>query len=109
MRPLCLAVLLFRATINGYMFANMPMMAMKKGERVRWYVVTLGEGINLHNPHWRGNDVLKNGRRTDVNAICPAMMETVDMIPDDPGIWMHHCHFDEHMLTGMTARYEVLP
>ena len=99
----------FRATVNGYMFGNMPMMTMKKGERVRWYVVTLGEGANLHTPHWHGNTVLDGGRRTDVIFIGPAQMETVDMVPDDPGIWMYHCHFDEHMAAGMVARYEVLP
>ncbi len=97
----------FKASINGYMYANMPLMTMKKGERVRWYVVTLGEGVNLHTPHWHGNVVLHAGRRTDVIAISPANMETVDMVPDDVGKWMYHCHFDEHMQSGMMAMYEV--
>jgi FtsP/CotA-like multicopper oxidase with cupredoxin domain len=99
----------FRATVNGYSFANGPVMTMKKGERVRWYVVTLGEGLNLHTPHWHGNTVLDNGHRTDVIFIGPAQMETVDMIPDNPGIWMLHCHFDEHMQGGMEALYKVEP
>jgi FtsP/CotA-like multicopper oxidase with cupredoxin domain len=99
----------FRSSINGYMFANAPMMTMKKGERVRWYVVTIGEGLNIHTPHWHGNVVLQGGHRTDVILIGPAQMETVDMLPDDPGIWMLHCHFDEHMQAGMMARYQVLP
>jgi manganese oxidase len=99
----------FRATINGYMFANGPLMTMKKGERVRWYVVTLGEAANLHTPHWHGNVVLDGGKRTDVIFIGPAQMQTVDMVPDDPGIWMYHCHFDEHMKAGMMALYKVEP
>jgi manganese oxidase len=99
----------FRSSINGFMYANLPMMTMKKGERVRWYVVTVGEGLNLHTPHWHGNVVLQGGKRTDVIFIGPAQMETVDMIPDDPGIWMYHCHFDEHMQAGMMARYQVEP
>jgi FtsP/CotA-like multicopper oxidase with cupredoxin domain len=99
----------FRSTINGLMFANMPIMTMKKGERVRWYVLTMGEFGNIHTPHWHGNVVLHDGRRTDVILIGPAQMETVDMIPDDPGTWMYHCHVDEHMLTGMTALYRVEP
>ena len=86
------------------------MMTMKKGERVRWYVVTLGEGLNCSTPHWHGNTVLDGGRRTDVIFfIGPAAWETVDMVPYDPGIWMYHCHFDEHMAAGMVARYQVLP
>jgi FtsP/CotA-like multicopper oxidase with cupredoxin domain len=82
---------------------------MKKGERVRWYVVTMGEGFNIHTPHWHGNTVLNGGHRTDVIFVSPAQMDTVDMLPDDPGIWMYHCHIDEHMEAGMTALYQVLP
>jgi len=99
----------FKATINGYIYGNMPMMTMKKGERVRWYLVTIGEGFNIHTPHWHGNVVLDRGRRTDVVAISPAQMLTVDMVPDDPGIWMYHCHIDDHMDAGMVALYKVEP
>ena len=98
----------FRSSINGYMFANGPVMTMKKGERVRWYVVTIGEG-QIHTPHWHGNVVLQGGKRTDVIFIGSAQMETVDMVPDDPGTWMYHCHFDEHMNAGMMALYKVEP
>lgn len=99
----------FKATINGYMFANNPLMTMKKGERVRWYVVTVGEGVNLHTPHWHGNVVLSDGKRTDVVLLMPAQMLTVDMVPDDPGTWLFHCHFSEHMDAGMVAMYKVEP
>ena len=53
--------------------------------------------------------VLDGGKRTDVIFIGPAQMETVDMVPDDPGTWMYHCHFDEHMKAGMMALYKVEP
>lgn len=99
----------FRSSINGFMFANMPIMTMKKGERVRWYVVTIGEFGNVHTPHWHGNVVMEGGHRTDVISINPAQMQTVDMIPDDPGTWMYHCHIDEHMEAGMAALYKVEP
>jgi hypothetical protein len=98
-----------RHTINGYMFGNMPLMTMKKGERVRWYLVTLGDSNNFHTPHWHGNTVELNGHRTDVVALSPAQMETVDMVPDNPGIWMFHCHISDHMAGGMMTRYQVLP
>ena len=98
-----------KSSINGYMYGNMPMMVMKKGERVRWYLVTMGTGINFHTPHWHGNTVLDHGARTDLLAISPAQMETVDMVPDDPGIWLYHCHVSDHMDAGMVARYKVLP
>lgn len=98
-----------RAAINGMQYANLPMMTMKKGEHVRWYLVTIGFGFNFHTPHWHGNVVLDGGRRTDVLALSPAQMLTVDMVPDDPGIWLFHCHVSDHMDGGMVARYQVLP
>jgi FtsP/CotA-like multicopper oxidase with cupredoxin domain len=36
-------------------------------------------------------------------------MGTVDMVPDDPAVWMYHCHVDEHMQAGMMALYKVGP
>jgi hephaestin len=36
-------------------------------------------------------------------------MQVVDMIPDDPGTWMFHCHVDVHMEAGMETPYRVLP
>lgn len=98
-----------RNTINGYMYGSMSMMTMQKGQRVRWYLATLGDVNNFHTPHWHGNDVLHDGHRTDVVALSPAQMETVDMIPDNPGIWLFHCHISDHMMAGMITRYEVKP
>jgi manganese oxidase len=98
-----------RVTINGYLFGNMPMMTMHKGEHVRWYLISLGNGFNFHTPHWHGNVVTLNGSRTDVVLLSPAQMVTADMVPDNIGTWMYHCHVSEHMMAGMTALYRVLP
>ncbi len=97
----------FRSTINGYQFADGPLMTMKVGDRVRWYVLSLGEGLNFHTPHWHGNTLLWNGQRTDVFNLGPASMMTADMTPDDPGTWLLHCHVSEHMEQGMVAKYKV--
>jgi hephaestin len=98
-----------RATINGYLFGNMPMMTMHKGEHVRWYLVSLGNGFNFHTPHWHGNVVTVNGSRTDVLFLSPAQMITADMVPDNVGTWMYHCHVSDHMEAGMMTMYQVLP
>ncbi len=95
--------------VNGFVFGNLPLMQMTEGERVRWYLVGLGTEVDLHTPHWHGNTVLWNGHRTDVLSLQPAVMLTADMVPDSPGIWMYHCHVDDHLDAGMTGRYEVLP
>lgn len=96
-------------SINGFIYGNMPLMTMQQGDRVRWYVATLGDFNNVHTPHWHGNTVLVAGQRTDVLNVGPAQMITADMRPDAPGIWLYHCHISDHMLAGMVARYEVKP
>jgi len=96
-----------KATINGYIYGNTPGMTMKKGERVRWYLIGMGEFFSIHTPHWHGNVVVQDGKRTDVVALSPAQMVTVDMLADNPGTWMYHCHIDDHMDAGMVALYRV--
>jgi hephaestin len=98
-----------KATINGYLYSNGPLMTMHKGDHVRWYVMTMGMGFNVHTPHWHGNVVKFQGRYMDVlPAMGPAQALTADMIPDMAGTWMFHCHLDEHMKGGMQTLYEVL-
>lgn len=98
-----------KATINGYMFSNGPMITMRKGEHVRWYLMTMGNGFNFHTPHWHGNLVNVRGQYLDVlPTIGPAQFVTADMIPDMAGTWMFHCHVDDHMKGGMQTMYRVL-
>jgi manganese oxidase len=95
-------------SINGYVFGNQPLMTMHKGDHVRWYVMSMGTEVDLHTPHWHGNTVLVNGMRMDVLSLLPASMIVADMVPDDPGIWLFHCHVDDHIRAGMLTRYRVL-
>ncbi len=94
-------------SINGYVFGSMPMPEMKVGEHVRWYLIGLGTEADLHTPHWHGNTVVVGGHRIDTASLLPATTVVADMVPDDPGIWMFHCHVNDHITAGMTARYEV--
>lgn len=95
-------------TINGFIYGNLPMPRMKVGEHVRWYLVALGGEKDLHTPHWHGNTVLQDGHRTDVVELLPASMKVADMLADNPGIWMYHCHVNDHIRAGMAARYEIV-
>ena len=78
------------------------------GQRVRWYTFTLGTEVDLHTPHWHGNTVDTNGMRSDMIQLQPGMMMVSDMVPDDPGTWLFHCHVNDHILAGMQARYRVV-
>jgi manganese oxidase len=95
--------------INGFVYGNGPMMTMRLGQRVRWYVMSIGNEVDVHTPHWHGNTVIAGGMRTDTISLLPAAMVVADMVPDNPGIWLFHCHVSDHITAGMQARYQVLP
>jgi manganese oxidase len=95
-------------SINGYVFGNEPMISMHKGEHVRWYVMSMGTEVDLHTPHWHGNTVDVNGMRMDVLNLLPASMIVADMVPDDVGTWLFHCHVNDHIRAGMLTRYRVV-
>jgi manganese oxidase len=82
---------------------------MRLGERVRWYMLGMGTEVDLHTPHWHGQTLLWAGMRTDISELLPASMKVLDMVPDDPGIWLFHCHVNDHIDAGMVARFEVTP
>ena len=78
--------------INGFIFGNLPGLTMKQGDKVRWYLLGMGNEIDLHTPHWHGETVTDGKRNTDVIELLPGSMATVDMLADNPGTWMFHCH-----------------
>jgi hephaestin len=96
-----------RETINGFSFGNGPMLTFKKGERVRWYIMS-STNFEIHAPHWHGNVVTSMHMRTDVLALLPMGMIVADMVPDNPGVWLFHCHIGPHLNGGMSTRYTVL-
>lgn len=93
--------------INGYIFGNLPGLYMKTGDKVRWYLLAMGNEIDLHTPHWHGETVTYESRHTDVVELLPGSMRTADMVADNPGTWMFHCHVDDHMEAGMMAVYTI--
>lgn len=99
----------FKFSVNGYLYGNGPVITMKQGQRVRWYLLDVGDVVNFHTPHWLGNLVTYHHTRTDIFSMLPAGMETADMVPDAPGMWILHCQVDDHHQAGMLTRYEVLP
>jgi manganese oxidase len=93
--------------INGYVFGNLPGVLMKRGERVRWHLLGMGDEKDLHSPHWHGETVVYGRRHADVIPLLPAGMATADMIADNPGTWLFECHVSDHMEAGMMATYTI--
>jgi manganese oxidase len=96
-------------SINGYIEANLPLLTMRKGERVRWYLLSNSNEDDVHMAHWHGNTVVWNKMRMDSLFLGPMAMATADMVPDNEGTWLFHCHVNDHFMGGMVGLYQVLP
>ena len=96
-------------TVNGFSHGSMPLSALtlKKGQRVRWYVFSGTNDFDAHSPHWHGNTVTINRMRMDVTSLLPMEMIVADMVPDNAGTWLYHCHVSFHNTEGMGVRYVV--
>jgi FtsP/CotA-like multicopper oxidase with cupredoxin domain len=98
-------------SINGFVHGSMPLseLTLRKGEHVRWYLMASTNDFDFHAPHWHGNTVILYGMRTDVAQLSMMQMSTADMVPDNVGTWLFHCHVSFHNEEGMAVRYRVTP
>lgn len=95
-------------TINGKAYEDaVPPFRAKRGELVRWRVVSIGQ--EFHTWHIHGHRWLDpaNGSLTDNIALGPGMSSTFEFEEDSPGNWLVHCHVPTHMEGGMLANYIV--
>jgi len=99
---------LVRETINGFLYGTTPGLTMNVGDHVRWYLMATSN-FELHAPHWHGNTVVIQHMRTDVATLLTMEMLVADMVPDNPGTWLFHCHVGGHLRAGMQALYTVEP
>jgi hephaestin len=99
-----------KRSINGFIYGNVPGLLMREGEHVTWYV--FGGGEQAHTVHFHGQTVIQRTsreHRSDVIEVFPGTYDTVDMVTDNPGTWLVHCHVSVHMRDGMSARFTILP
>lgn len=78
------------------------------GERVRWYLLST-TNFELHAPHWHGNVVVAQHMKMDNVTLGTMAMLIADMVPDNPGVWLFHCHIEPHLTGGMATRFRVEP
>jgi manganese oxidase len=97
-----------KESMNGFLYGNGPMPRVTVGERVRWYVMST-TNFEVHAPHWHGNVVTAQHMRTDVLNLGTMGMIVADMLPDNPGTWLFHCHIEPHQTAGMSSRFVVEP
>lgn len=95
-----------RETMNGLSFGHLTGLTMRRGERVRWYIFA-NSNFEIHAPHWHGQTVVAHNMRTDVLSLMTMQMVVADMVPDNPGTWLFHCHVAPHLDLGMQALFTV--
>ncbi|XP_036371952.1 ceruloplasmin [Megalops cyprinoides] len=97
--------------INGRVYGNVQGLTMHAGDKVYWYLMGMGNEVDIHTAHFHGHSFdykLSGTHRTDVFDLLPATFQTVEMRPEYPGTWLVHCHVTDHIQAGMEATYTVL-
>ncbi|NXF48334.1 CERU protein, partial [Oceanites oceanicus] len=98
--------------INGKVFGNLGGLTMHVGDKVSWYLMGMGNEIDIHTAHFHGHsfEYKQTGvYQADVFDLFPGTFQTVEMTPQNPGTWLLHCHVTDHIHAGMEATYTVLP
>lgn len=77
--------------------------------RQKW-LFSIFNQIDLHTIHIHGHTFVHSSEkhRDDVIQMFPGMAEAVEMVADNPGTWLLHCHVIDHIFAGMETVYTVL-
>ena len=98
--------------INGYIYQAVPGLTMTVGERVAWHLLGFGSTKDVHTIHFHGQTVLyeHSGKHTqDVLDVFPESGASTVLQAINPGVWLLHCHVNDHMAAGMETSYTILP
>lgn len=87
-------------TIDGQTFPDADPIPVQEGEHVRLRIANrspIRHPMHLHGHHFAVGDVVKD------TVTVPGHMgqRTLDLVADNPGRWVFHCHHLYHMETGM--------
>ncbi|NXE26094.1 HPHL1 protein, partial [Ardeotis kori] len=93
--------------VNGYLFGNLPGLAMCKDDKVSWHLIGLGSHYDMHGVHFQGNTIDLRGTTRDGLALFPHISGTALMQPDRVGTFKVVCRTFDHFVGGMKHLYEV--
>jgi FtsP/CotA-like multicopper oxidase with cupredoxin domain len=99
----------YRWTINGRGYADTVPLTVRPGELTRLRLVN--RSMMLHPMHLHGHTfaVRDGGNARKDTVLVPAMGRVdVDVLAENPGAWMIHCHNAFHMAAGMMSRLEYV-
>jgi FtsP/CotA-like multicopper oxidase with cupredoxin domain len=99
-------------TINGRQYGNDKPLVVSQGQRTRIEFVnrsTMFHPMHLHGHTFQVSSSSGIGPRKDTVIVRPNETVAVDLIADNPGRWVLHCHNVYHQESGMmtTLAYEA--
>ena len=94
-------------TIDGRAFVgNTPVFRTKVGDLVQWDVMAMGS--EHHTFHVHGHRWLEaGGIPRDTHTVGPAESFRFRYRENAPGVWLYHCHVEQHMERGMIGTYRA--
>ncbi|XP_058232223.1 hephaestin-like protein 1a isoform X2 [Hemibagrus wyckioides] len=96
--------------INGKLYANLHGLRMMQGDKTEWYLMGLGNEIDMHTVHFHAQSFIYKtdyAHRADVYDLFPGTFKTVELVAGTPGTWLLHCHVTDHIHAGMETTFTI--
>ncbi|KAM9436317.1 ferroxidase HEPHL1-like isoform 2-T2 [Clarias gariepinus] len=96
--------------INGKLYANLHGLKMEQGDRTEWYLMGLGNEIDMHTVHFHAQSFIYKmdyPHRADVYDLFPGTFKSIELVAGTPGTWLLHCHVTDHIHAGMETTFTI--
>nr|XP_015817199.2 ferroxidase HEPHL1 [Nothobranchius furzeri] len=97
--------------INGRVYGNLRGLVMRRGQRVSWHLMAMGNFIDVHTAHYHAETFtykIDTTHRGDVYDLFAGSTQEMEMVAGNAGTWLLHCHVDDHLFAGMDTTYTIL-
>ena len=94
----------YRWTINGEVYGKNGTLRLRQGELVRLVIrnnTSMFHPMHVHGHTFQLRPSSGRGARKDTVIVLPGQTVTADLIADNPGQWLAHCHNVYHGEAGM--------
>jgi multicopper oxidase len=94
----------YRWTMGGQAFPEAEMIHLAHGEHVRFVVrnkTMMAHPMHIHGHFLRDVSARPDGPLKDTVVVPPQATAKLDLVADNPGEWMFHCHNLYHQSAGM--------
>ncbi|XP_062440569.1 ferroxidase HEPHL1 [Rhea pennata] len=96
--------------INGKIYNSLLGLTMNEGDTTNWYLIGMGNEVDIHTVHFHAQTFIfktDKDHRGDVYDLFPGTFQTIELIAENPGTWLLHCHVADHIHAGMETTYTI--